>query len=341
MADPLEALRQPATPIAPDPAFSARLKSRLAAALGRTPPGASMSDTTTDARTGIATDVAASAPTPDYVQPGYRTLTPYICVHDGRAALDWYTEVLGATVRGEVIVMADGRVGHAELAFGEVTLMLAEEFPEMGLVSPRSQEGHSSSLSLYVPDVDATYAHALDRGATGERPPEDYFYGARTGWFQDPFGHRWSVQTPLAADATVPPRPDDIARCRSAPPTAGPQAVGELGYFTLTTPDVDRAAAFYGALFGWAAADATPTQDGRHRYRHVGNTTLPFGFVDNPDSPSPDHYYRVDDLKAMVARVRDLGGKVVSVAKYESGGNAVCKDDQGTVFQLWQPAPGY
>ena len=68
---------------------------------------------------------------------------------------------------------------------------------------------------------------------------------------------------------------------------------------------------------------------------------MPFGFVDNPDSPSPDHYYRVDDLKAMVARVRDLGGKVVSVAKYESGGNAVCKDDQGTVFQLWQPAPGY
>ena len=155
--------------------------------------------------------MAASAPTPGYVQPGYRTLTPYICVHDGRAALDWYTEVLGATVRGEVIVMDDGRVGHAELAFGEVMLMLADEFPEMGLVSPRSQEGHSSSLSLYVPDVDATYAHAMDRGATGERPPEDYFYGARAGWFQDPFGHRWSVQTPLAADASVPSRPDDIA----------------------------------------------------------------------------------------------------------------------------------
>ena len=286
----------------------------------------------------IAADVESAASTPGYVQPGYPTLTTYICVHDGRAALDWYTEVLGATVRGEVIVMADGRVGHAELAFGDVTLMLAEEFPEMGVVSPLSQEGRSFSLTLYVPDVDATYAHALERGATGERPPEDQFYGARAGWFQDPFGHRWSIQTALAAGAIVPPRPDDIV---SSAPEAAARAVSELGYFTLTTPDVDRAAAFYGALFGWAAADATPTPDGRHRYRHVGNTALPFGFVDDAESPSPDHYYRVDDLAAMIARVRDLGGEVVSVADYESGGNAVCKDDQGTVFQLWQPAPGY
>ncbi len=127
----------------------------------------------------------------------------------------------------------------------------------------------------------------------------------------------------------------------SATPAVGSRATSELGYFTLTTPDVDLAAAFYGALFGWVAEASTPTQDGQHRYRHVANTTLPFGFVDNPGSPSPDHYYRVDDLPAMVARVRDLGGEVISVDEYESGGNAVCKDDQGTVFQLWQPAPGY
>ena len=109
--------------------------------------------------------------------------------------------------------MDDGRVGHAELAFGEVVLMLADEFPEMGLVSPRSQEGRSSSLSLYVPDVDATYAHALDRGATGERPPEDQFYGARPG------GSRIRSGTGGASRRPWPRTP----RCRPGPTTSPPR----------------------------------------------------------------------------------------------------------------------
>jgi uncharacterized glyoxalase superfamily protein PhnB len=195
MADPLDALRQPATPIAPDPAFVARLRSRLQAELGPTTTGGTMSDTTS---TTGPSDLDA---TPAYVPAGNRSLTPYVCVHDGRAAIEWYVEVLGATPRGEVYIMDDGRVGHAELTFGESVLMLADEFPEIGVVSPRSQEGSSTSLTLYVPDVDATYARALERGAKAERPPQDEFYGSRSAWFQDPFGHRWSIQTPLAPDA--------------------------------------------------------------------------------------------------------------------------------------------
>jgi uncharacterized glyoxalase superfamily protein PhnB len=198
MPDPLDILRQPAIPIAPDAAFTARLRSRLVAALGLAPPGAAtMSDTTV-------------AGTPAYVSPGRRTLTPYISVHDTRAAIEWYREVLGAQPIGEVIVMDDGRVGHAEVQFGEVVLMLADEFPEIGVVSPRHHEGRSFSLSLFVPDVDATYALAIERGAEADRPPEDQFYGARAGWFVDPFGHRWSVQTALPAGA-APPMPSGMA----------------------------------------------------------------------------------------------------------------------------------
>ena len=163
MADPLEALRQPATPIAPDPAFR---PPELRRALGPNP-GASAA--TPPSRTH---DRRRLGPDARLRPPGYRTLTPYICVHDGRAALDWYTEVLGATVRGEVSSWTTAGSGTPSWPSAR-PLMLADEFPEMGLVSPRSQEGSSSSLSLYVPDVDATYAHALDRGATGERPPED------------------------------------------------------------------------------------------------------------------------------------------------------------------------
>ena len=59
------------------------------------------------------------------------------------------------------------------------------------------------------------------------------------------------------------------------------------------------------------------------------------------DDPSPHHYYRVEDLQAMIVRVRELGGEVLSVDEYASGGSARCRDDQGVEFDLWQAAPGY
>ena len=52
-------------------------------------------------------------------------------------------------------------------------------------------------------------------------------------------------------------------------------------------------------------------------------------------------YFRVDDIDAAAARVRELGGEVLSVANYESGGNAECVDDQGLRFDLFRPRPGY
>ena len=68
---------------------------------------------------------------------------------------------------------------------------------------------------------------------------------------------------------------------------------------------------------------------------------MPFGIHDAMDDPSPHHYYRVEDLQAMIVRVRELGGEVLSVDEYASGGSARCQDDQGVEFDLWQAAPGY
>ncbi len=278
---------------------------------------------------------------PEYVMAGSNTLVPYICVHDTRAAIAWYSDVLGAELRGELIVMDDGRVGHAELVFGEIVLMMADEFPEIGVVSPRGQEGSSMSLTLHVPDVDATYALAIEQGAEAERPPADEFYGARSGWFRDPFGHRWSVQTALRSDAERPAVPEGIADVQPVGP-ASAAPIGQLGYFTFAAPNVDRAAAFYGALFGWAFQPAEPmstTPD--RRYRHISNTAVAMGIHEDTMNAGPQLYYRVDDLDAMVARVRELGGEVLEVTDYASGGNARCRDDQGVEFDLWKPAPGY
>ena len=107
--------------------------------------------------------------------------------------------MFGARVVYDPIVMDDGRVGHVEVEIGGSVLMMADEFPEMGLLGPLSRGGTSVSLVVYVPDVDATYAKAVELGATPERPPADQFHGSRAGWLVDPFGHRWSISTPLPA----------------------------------------------------------------------------------------------------------------------------------------------
>jgi PhnB protein len=132
----------------------------------------------------------AVKPVPD----GYSQLTPYLCVDGAAAAIDWYGDVFGAKERMRMDG-PDGKVGHAELQLGDSVIMLADEYPEMGNLGPRSVGGSPVTLSLYVEDVDAVHAKALAKGATELRPVEDQFYGDRMGQLLDPFGHRWSVGT--------------------------------------------------------------------------------------------------------------------------------------------------
>jgi len=124
----------------------------------------------------------------------YPTICAYLHVDGAAAALDFYRDVFGATERLR-LDGGDGRVGHAELEIGESVLMLADEFPEMDVHGPATYGGTPVVLSIYVQDVDATVARATEAGATLIRPVEDRFYGDRVGQIEDPFGHRWSIQT--------------------------------------------------------------------------------------------------------------------------------------------------
>jgi uncharacterized glyoxalase superfamily protein PhnB len=314
MADPLETLRLPIVPLEPRPEFAAALRRQLAHELGLT-------DREASASTPASAERAVTL-----VHEGYHAVTAYLAVADARAAIDWYIDIFGATLKREPIVMDDGRIGHVEIRIGDSVLMLADEFPEMDVLAPPARGGTSVSFVVYVPDVDETFERAVQAGAVAERRPADQFHGSRAGWLRDPFGHRWSLSTPLAG----------------GPPTRALSAVaGELGYYTFYVPDVDRAATFYGALLGWTFEPASPTPDGVHRGRHIRNTLVPMGVNDDPQMASPSLYYRVSDLAVMVAKVRELGGEVLSVTDYVAGGTAVCRDDQGVEFQLWEPAPGY
>ncbi len=144
------------------------------------------------------------------IPDGYPQVTPYLCVEGAAAAIEFYGRVLGATERMRMDG-PDGTIGHAELQLGDGLVMLSDPFPGMGHASPRSLGGSPVTISLYVEDVDAVHARALEAGATELRAVADQFYGDRIGVFEDPFGHRWSVATHIE---DVPP--DEMARRAAA-----------------------------------------------------------------------------------------------------------------------------
>ena len=128
------------------------------------------------------------------VPEGYPSLSPYLIVRDGAAAIQFYQKVFGATLRMKLDAPG-GRVGHAELEIGNSLVMLADEHPEMGALAPTTIGGTPVGLHLYLEDVDAVAKKAIAAGATLKRPVESQFYGDRLGSIIDPFGHLWHIST--------------------------------------------------------------------------------------------------------------------------------------------------
>jgi uncharacterized glyoxalase superfamily protein PhnB len=115
---------------------------------------------------------------------------PYLRVRDAGKAIDFYKRAFGAEELFRLTEPA-GRIGHAEIRIGTTTLMLSEEYPEMGIVGPQALGGTTFSIHLHVDDADAWIARAVEAGATVVRPATDAFYGERGGTVRDPFGHEW------------------------------------------------------------------------------------------------------------------------------------------------------
>jgi PhnB protein len=123
-------------------------------------------------------------------------LTPYICVSDARAAIEWYVEALGAEVTYEPIVMDDGRIGHCELAVDGAGWMMSDEFESAGVAAPAGGRGACVTLHLTVDDCDAAAARVAATGVAITRGPEDSPPAGRVAVFTDPFGHRWFFNQP-------------------------------------------------------------------------------------------------------------------------------------------------
>jgi PhnB protein len=119
-------------------------------------------------------------------------ITPHIVVRDAARAAEWYTRALGAEER-ERLPVPGGKLLHVELRFGDSAVMMADEFPEMGVLSPQPIGGTPIVLGLFTDDVDALWQRAVDAGAEVLHPLQDQFWGDRQGQLADPFGHRWNL----------------------------------------------------------------------------------------------------------------------------------------------------
>jgi PhnB protein len=138
------------------------------------------------------------------------TVTPHIIVRDAGRAAEWYEQALGARL-GTRIQVPDGRYMQIEIVFGDSHVMIADEFPEMGAVSPETLGGTYGALTIAVEDADAAWQRALDAGATEFHPLQDAFWGERQGQIVDPFGHRWGLAQQIEAVT-----PEEIQRRATA-----------------------------------------------------------------------------------------------------------------------------
>ncbi len=130
-------------------------------------------------------------------QPGpiaYHSVTPYLTVSDATEALAFYKAAFGAV---ELFRLAEPteKVMHAEMRVGNSVLMLADEYPDLGVRGPLAYGGSPVSLLLYVVDADAQVEQAIAAGAKLVRPVKDQFYGERSGAVADPFGYTWTIAT--------------------------------------------------------------------------------------------------------------------------------------------------
>lgn len=303
--DPLTVLHGDELVAQPDPAFAARLRSRLESALNlpnRTE-GVDMSGTDTAiAELAEPTTAVSSVPR--------SAALPYLSVANAREAIDWYVDALGAVVIGEPIVMDDGRIGHAELALGGGMFYLADEYPEIGMKAPAPQSV-SVMLVIAVADTDSAVERARDRGASVRQEAREA-HGSRNAAIIDPFGHRWSLNGPTTGAAVTIQH-------------------GDVGYVSVWTQDAEQAAAFYGHVLGWEFDPDT---------HQVTNTKQRIGIYSVPGQSTLFCSYAVVDLAAARQAIVAAGGTVDQLEQFDFGVLCGATDPAGTSFAVFEAAPG-
>lgn len=233
------------------------------------------------------------------VLPAIHEVYPYLIVRGAAAAIEFYREVFGAV---ETTRMADPdgrRIGHAELRLGPVTIMLADEYPELGILSPEAFGGTGLTLHLHVDDVDSLAERAIRAGATMVREPTDYEHGERQCRIRDPFGHQWLLGHAIGAAA------EKVAA--HSPKSDAPNVFPGLRY-----RDEHAAMDWLTRAFGFQRHALFTDDDGNvvHAEMRLGPGIVMLGTA--PECAEGFNIYvHVEDVDTHHARAREAGAEIV------------------------------
>ena len=244
----------------------------------------------------------------------------YLAVHNAAAALDFYKRAFAAEEKMR-LADAGGKIGHAEITIAGSTIMLSDEFPTYGSLSPKTLGGSPAKIHLYVPDVDSFARRAVSAGAMVVRPIEDQFYGDRSGQLGDPFGYTWIVSTRQQdlSEQEIQRRFDEMALTQRTSTRANP--IRE-GFHTLTpyivVQDVPGLIDFLTQVFGAEQTfRTTGSAGGVHAEVRLGDSMMMIG-GGSPElswrgdsQPTTLHVY-VEDTDATYQRALAAGGTSIS-----------------------------
>ena len=129
------------------------------------------------------------------IPEGFHSITPHLVVKGAAEAIEFYKNAFGAVEMVRLPGPDGNSIMHASLKIGDSVVMLVDEFPDMGCLSPDTINGTPVTIHLYVEDVDTVFNRAIEEGAKETMPLENTFWGDRYGKLEDPFGHSWSLAT--------------------------------------------------------------------------------------------------------------------------------------------------
>jgi PhnB protein len=236
-------------------------------------------------------------------------VSTYLCFKNASAAIEFYKEAFGAK---ELMRLAEpsGKIGHAEIQIGESVLMMSDEYPDYGALSPESIGGSPMRMHLDVEDVDAFAEQAVAAGATITRPIADQFYGDRAGQLADPFGYTWAISSHIR-DVSIEEMQvhvDAFAKQQSQKTSKGVREGFNSVTPYITVKQPDELINFVTQVFGATETfRTTGSAGGTHAEYRIGDSMVMIGGAPHIDAmPVAIHMY-IPDVDAAYQRAVDAG----------------------------------
>jgi uncharacterized glyoxalase superfamily protein PhnB len=130
-----------------------------------------------------------------FVPEGLRSVTAHLVVKNALDSIEFYKKAFGAEVMSHAPGAGPRSTMHASIKIGDGVIFLADEMAMSVVKAPKSVGGTTASITLFVPDADATFNKAVAAGAKVNMPLGDQFWGDRYGQITDPDGHLWEIAT--------------------------------------------------------------------------------------------------------------------------------------------------